>query len=153
MSLYVDANLLIRLCLDLDGGEARSMLSTVEVIPMWPAPVTDILRFEVKNGIQRMVFESLHGGPLRVSRETAAAGQALFDELLVEGNLLSRVPTTLRDVEAEFDQLVLRHTAKHGFRTYDIMHVSSALHLGCTRFLSFDKNALTLARLEGLQTN
>ncbi len=35
----------------------------------------------------------------------------------------------------------------------DIMHVASTLKLGCARFLSFDQNAVHLARLEGLETN
>ncbi len=56
----------------------------------------------------------------------------------------------LKDV---FDRLSYRHTAKHGFRTYDILHVASALLLGCDTFWSFDVKALKLAKLEGLTTN
>jgi hypothetical protein len=46
----------------------------------------------------------------------------------------------------------LRHTAKHGFRTYDLLHVSSALLLKCDTFWSFDPKANRLAGLEGLET-
>ena len=153
MSVYADANLLIKLCLDLDDGEAERLLAAPEVISMWPLPVTDLLRLEVRNGIQRMVFESRNGGVLRVTPEVAAAGQALFEELLQEGRLFRRVPLTLQDLEARFDQLVLRHTARHGFRTYDVAHVASALELDCALFYSFERKANELARLEGLQTN
>jgi predicted nucleic acid-binding protein len=59
---------------------------------------------------------------------------------------------TLTDIEREFDSLVRRHTATHGFRTYDIIHVASALKLKCRRFLSFDAKANSLARLAGLKT-
>ena len=55
----------------------------------------------------------------------------------------------LTDIESEFDSLVRRYTAKHGFRTYDIIHVASALKLRCKRFLSFDAKANALAKLVG----
>ena len=153
MSLYADANLLIRLYLDLDAREVRRNLFSEECSSALPLPVTDLLACEIRNGIERMVFEARHGGQLRVTPEAAAAAQALFDEELAAGVVIARVPLGIRELTSGFDKLALRHTAKHGFRTYDIMHVASALHLGCTRFLSFDTKAIALAKLEGLQTN
>ncbi len=44
------------------------------------------------------------------------------------------------------------YTASHGFRTYDLLHVSSALLLHCDVFWSFDPKANKLASLEGLKT-
>ncbi len=152
MSLYVDANVLIRLYLNLDAVEIRRTLCNEASSLQWPLPVTDLLACEIRNGIERMVFESHRGGQWRVSKEIAHVGQAVFDDELNAGLFLSRVPASVGDISAEFDRLALRHTAKHGFRTYDIMHVASALHLGCTQFFSFDNKAKDLARLEGLQT-
>ncbi|MFN0128515.1 MAG: hypothetical protein ACKV19_17720 [Verrucomicrobiales bacterium] len=54
---------------------------------------------------------------------------------------------------ALFHTLVHRHTASEGFRTYDILHVSSALVLGCETFWSFDAKAKKLAKLERLKVN
>ena len=48
-------------------------------------------------------------------------------------------------------RIARRHTARHGFRTYDLMHVASALLLGCRNFWSFDEKVRKLAALEGLQ--
>jgi predicted nucleic acid-binding protein len=56
-------------------------------------------------------------------------------------------------VDAAFDSLVYRHTATLGFRTADIMHVASAMVLGCDTFWSFDARAKRLAGLVGLRTN
>ncbi len=56
------------------------------------------------------------------------------------------------DVEPEFLSLVARHTARQGFRTYDILHVASALTLRCKRFISYDTKANTLAKAGGLKT-
>ena len=56
-------------------------------------------------------------------------------------------------LEEAFHTLAHRHTARHGFRTYDILHVATALLLGCDTFWSFDAKAKKLAKLEGLKTN
>jgi hypothetical protein len=37
-------------------------------------------------------------------------------------------------VEKKFEELSLRRTTRHGFRTYDLLHVASALLLGCDIF-------------------
>ena len=39
----------------------------------------------------------------------------------------------------------------HGFRTYDLLHVATALLLECDTFWSFDIKATRLAKLEGLR--
>jgi predicted nucleic acid-binding protein len=55
------------------------------------------------------------------------------------------------ELERLFEEISLRYTAKHGFRTYDILHVASALLLKSRSFWSFDKRACKLAKLEGLK--
>ena len=154
MKTYADANLLVRLYLQLGGSdEARELLTCKETRLAWPLPVSDLLCFEVKNALQRMVFESRTGGPWRVTPEAAAAAMVDFEDDLKAETFLRRISLSLRDIETQFTALVGRYTAKHGFRTYDVLHVSSALGLGCQKFLSFDKNAKLLAKLQGLQTN
>ena len=49
------------------------------------------------------------------------------------------------DLERQFEELSFRHTARHGFRTYDLIHVASALLLGCDTFWTFDMKAARLA--------
>lgn len=154
MSVYVDANFLVRLYLEYDGShELREKLESADVKAAWPLPVTDLLRTEVKNAIQRMVFESRQGSPFRTTPESAAAAQANFDDDLSDEVFLKRADFDLRDAEGEIDALVGRHTAAHGFRAYDVLHVAAALRLGCSRFWSHDSAAIKLARLEGLQTD
>jgi predicted nucleic acid-binding protein len=151
MSTYLDANLLVRHYLDFNEGTTASLILANEGDA--PYPITDILRLEARNAIQRRVFESKNGSPLRTTQEAAWAAIAQFEDDLASADLLRREPVAISDIENVFVSLADRYTAKHGFRTYDILHVASALHLGCTTFFSFDKKALELARLEGLQTN
>jgi predicted nucleic acid-binding protein len=147
MNLYLDGNSLVRLYLQSpDCGKISRTIGQDQV------PVTDLLWFEVTNSMERMVFESRGGSPWRVSSEIAMLAQADFAQQLKKSRFLKRVPLTLSDIESEFDTLVRRYTAVHGFRTYDVIHVASALVLGSKRFLSFDAKANALAKLVGLTT-
>lgn len=152
MKTYIDANLLVRIYLQLPGrDQGLAMLNDRAGRSAWPFPVTDLLRFEVFNSIQRMVYESRQGGQWRVSPESSAVAQADFAQDLQDATFLQRTPLTLRDIEPEFELLASRHTAREGFRTYDVIHVASARTMNCRRFLTFDLKAKNLAKLEGLQ--
>lgn len=153
MRTYADANALVRLYLHLPGrDEALAFLEGRYSRNSTPLPVSELLRFEVRNAIERMVFESRTGGQWRVTPEAAAVAQANFTDSLNTGVIIRPVPLKLEDIEVEFESLAVRHTAREGFRTYDVIHVSSAVALHCERFLSFDAKANKLARLVGLET-
>jgi len=153
MKTYLDANALVRLYLQLSGWEElRGWMTSQQGRRGWPSPLTDLLRMEATNAIHRMVYESRTGGQWRITPESAAIGLAELAEHLAEGSMLQRAPLALTAVESQFDLLSARYTARHGFRTYDLLHVASAVTLGCTRFLSFDAKANALAKLAGLET-
>lgn len=99
-----------------------------------------------------MVFESRTSGQWRVTPEIAACALVDFDGDVEANVFLRRSPLALADMEGEFTSLAARHTAKHGFKTYDLLHVASALALRCGRFWSFDTKANQLAELVGLET-
>ncbi len=54
-------------------------------------------------------------------------------------------------VVAEAKRLAVTHTLTGGHRSFDILHVAAALHLGAREFLSFDSNQRELAKAEGLK--
>ncbi len=106
------------------------------------------------NALQRLVFESRQGTQqLRATPEAVMIAEAEFLKEIEAGDSIAERSVDVADLEGVFDLLAHRHTAKHGFRTYDILHVASALILGCDTFWSFDVKALKLAKLEGLSTN
>jgi predicted nucleic acid-binding protein len=150
---YVDTNLLVRMYLELPGcEEAVALLSGRPARGAWPFPVTDLLRFETINAFHRMVYESRTLGQWRVTPESAAMAHADFERDLSDGLFLNRSPLTLQDMQQEFEMLAARHTARDGYRTYDVMHVASARTMGCERFLTFDSKAGKLAILAGMKS-
>lgn len=79
--------------------------------------------------------------------------ESLFVDDLQRGVLIHAAPIQFETLMPVFDELAHRHMMRHGFRTYDIMHVASALILECDTFWSFDAKAKRLAELEGLKVN
>jgi predicted nucleic acid-binding protein len=152
MTPYVDTNFFSRLYLPLaQSEEALHLMQKAQAEASPPFPVTWLHRLETINAFQLSVFAGkLHGQP-RVTPEQASVAQATFRADLAHSTFLRVVPIGLPELETQFEELALRHTATHGFRTYDLLHVSSALLLRCDTFWSFDPKASRLAALEGLR--
>lgn len=154
MRPYADTNFFTRLYLALPDSEA--VLARVKAADEAKAPalpVTSFHRMELCNAFQLHVFQGRQAGQQRVTPEQAAAGLALFRDDISRGSFVRLVSVSTADLEREFEELSLRHTAGHGFRTYNIIHVCYAMLLHCDTFWSFDPKAVRLAELEGLRTS
>jgi predicted nucleic acid-binding protein len=149
---YADTNCFTRLYLELDGAEtARRWVDEAMLQATPPLPVTWLTELEIINAFQRCVFVARPEGRLRVTPEFADAAQAEFRSALTTGEFVCPTQMPYSRLKVRFEELALRHTAKHGFRTYDLLHVASALLLGCDTFWSFDLKARDLAILKGLR--
>ena len=113
-------------------------------------PVTWLHKVELPNALQLYVFFGRQPHHERVTPEQAAIAHATFREDCVEQKFLLPISLQEKSLTLRAQDLCLRHTAKHGFRTYDLLHVSSALLLGCDPFITFDAQARRLAILEGM---
>lgn len=151
MTPYADTNFFTRLYLQLaDTSEALELVEQATRKKASPLPVTWLLRLELINAIQFHVFAG-QTGQVRVTPEQAAMALATFREDVSQAEFLRLTPVPFEDLERQFQEMSLRHTARHGFRTYDLLHVASALVLECDTFWSFDSKASKLAHLEGLR--
>jgi predicted nucleic acid-binding protein len=154
MKVFADTNFFTSVWLDLEFTDSAASLMTGLQSGGETLPVTRLIRMEFTNALQRLVFEAKHGSQiLRMSQEVAMLTRARFDEELAAGELLHWSPIPEDELEEAFEMLAYRYTAKHGFRTYDLLHVASALLLGCDTFWSFDVKARKLAKLEGMKVN
>ena len=149
--IYADTNFFTNTLVDMsDRSEAEGLLIESPL----RLPVTWLHRLEVVNALQQCVFLTRQGmQQLRVTAELASAAEVRFFDEVDLGIHYQDAPIHPETVENMFRDLSHRHTAKEGFRTYDILHVSSALLLGCDTFWSFDAKAKKLAKLEGLKVN
>lgn len=151
MKPYADSNFFTRLYLSLpESNLAEAWLEKARREES-PLPTTWLLRLEVLNAFEQQVFVSRLQGQPKITFEQAGAAQANFREDMARSRFTRNARLLDHDLSEKFEALSLRHTARHGFRTYDILHVASALLLGCDTFWSFDMKACKLAALEGLR--
>ncbi len=152
MSPYADTNFFTRLYLELPGSpEADELAEGIQRRGAHALPVLWLHRLEFVNALQLHLFTARSPGQIFVSPEQAALALANFREDLSRQEFLRNAVVPQAELERQFEELSLRHTAKHGFRTYDLLHVASALVLKCDTFWSFDPKATKLATLEGLK--
>ena len=152
MKPYANSNFFPRLYLELEAGSLEASLLAEPVVTgqLEPLPITRLHRLEVLNAFEMMAFQSAKQGQHRITREAAAIAQATFRDDCREQSFLRLCTPVEAAVDRQYEELVLRHTAARGFRTYDLLHVAQALILGCDTFWSFDEKANALAALEGL---
>jgi len=154
MKVFADTNYYTNLWLELSHQDEAASLYGGLLQSGGVLPVTRLVRMELTNALQRLIYESRHGTQgFRISPESAMATRATLDAELLRGYFFEWRVIAGDELEVTFETLAYRHTAKEGFRTYDILHVASALVLGCDTFWSFDGRAKKLAKLEGLRTN
>lgn len=152
MTPYADTNFFTRAYLELpDSPKADRLLMAAKKGESAPLPLTWLHRAETLNAFQLHVFLARGAGQTFISPQQAALAHANFQADAQAAEFLRPMAISAADLEKEFAELSLRHTARHGFRTYDLLHVASALILKCDTFWSFDSKASKLAALQGLK--
>jgi predicted nucleic acid-binding protein len=109
-----------------------------------PLPVGSLLQVELTNAIRHAAY-----------RQTITAQEALRSlaawELDLENGVFVTAPVPWERVHGEAERLSHAHTLRDGCRTFDILHVATAVHLGAREFLTFDASQRKLATAAGLK--
>ena len=151
MAAYCDTNFLVRLLIESDGTATALRKLQSGGRGSRPIPVTWLLQLEIANALPQAVFLGRQGAGAHFSSQQADLALARFDEWLGEGVHFVLAPIASSELVREARRLSGQHTARHGFRAYDVAHVASAMLLKCDAFWSFDRKASQLAKLEGLK--
>jgi predicted nucleic acid-binding protein len=149
---YADTNFFTRAYLQMPGSaEADRLLLAASRSSAAPLPLTWLHRVELLNAFQLHVYQARDAGQPVISTQQVALAHANFRDDAQRSDFLRPMVIPTADLERQYEELSLRRTARHGFRTYDLLHVASAILLGCDTFWSFDAKATSLAKLEGLK--
>jgi predicted nucleic acid-binding protein len=115
-----------------------------------PLHVTSLVLFEFRQSVRLQEF--LHQKNPRLGFDRAS-GQRAFADLQSD---LSAGAVALAD--ADWDDVLQiaervsdKHTPREGHRSFDVLHVATALHFGVQEFLTFDAEQKRLAKTEGLK--
>ena len=115
-----------------------------------PLQVTTLLAYEFRQALRFQVWR--HSGNPRegVAPADAQAALSQFEADLTNG-IAVLAPCNFQDVFRRADDLSTRHTMTGGHRSFDVLHVATALHLEARDFLTFDANQRRLAAAEKLK--
>jgi predicted nucleic acid-binding protein len=114
-----------------------------------PLHIAAFLAYEFRQYLRFQVWR--HSANAREGLAPVDAQTALsqFGEDLASGVAVLE-PCNFQDVLRRAEDLSDRHTGAGGHRSFDVVHVATALHLGASQFLTFDTNQRKLAAAEGL---
>lgn len=108
-------------------------------------PTTRLVELEMETALNALAFRGA------ITAAELKASRALIARMTVQGKF---VPTgiPMDDIVLESLRLSPQIALKTGCRTLDLMHIASALLLGCPEFVSTDQRQLKAAKLAGLKT-
>jgi predicted nucleic acid-binding protein len=112
--------------------------------------VSGLLLFEFRQSVRLQVW--LHARDKSKGYPQADGARALAD-LKTDLDTGALVVATVNwpDVHRLAETISARHTMTGGHRSFDVLHVATALHLGARDFLTFDANQRKLAAAEKLK--
>jgi predicted nucleic acid-binding protein len=111
--------------------------------------LTELLKYEFEQSLRFQVWRRNSGQSEGLTQVDADASIKQLETDLSSGVALI-IPCDPVEIFRRADQLSKRHTIKEGYRSFDILHVATALHLGAKEFLTFDSRQGKLAAAEGL---
>ncbi len=143
--IYADSNFIVSLYVMRGSSPAAFSALRLLSINQKAVPFTWLHQIEVINAFHRTAFLT------NKDSNSALAATALLEGDLAAHRRVAWVQTPLVRVQTLARQLIERHTSRDGYRTYDVLHVASALALEAHSFWTFDTDASALAKAEGLK--
>ena len=108
-----------------------------------------MVQFEFVNGVRLEAFRNSLDRTKGFSLGLAM-GTLLDFEYDVSSELVEIVEFDSRDVRRIAGELSELHSTGGGHRSFDLLHVATAIHFGARDFLTFDGNQRKLAEAAGL---
>lgn len=112
---------------------------------------SSLLFYEFRQSVQFQVFRHSRDATQGYSATTARKALATL-QANIKAGVFYLPEVDWAEIHRIAERLTFQHTARFGHRSFDILHVATALHLGATTFLTLDKNQKSLAQAEGLRT-
>jgi predicted nucleic acid-binding protein len=148
---YPDTNFLTRFYLpNRELDQVRSVVGRYLDRELDPLPFTTLHRLEFRNALRLMVYRRKQPGEANLLPSQARQLLRENESDLAQRSFLAPRAIDWTEALREAERLSAAHTETEGFRSLDLLHVGSAIHLGAGEFFSFDQDARRIAELAGL---
>lgn len=145
MSAFADTSFVFAIYFARDGSaRAAGYLQDATA----PVHISTIVRYEFLQAVWFEVWRRENGDSRGITQIQAQTALAAFDLDLEQGIWELDAPD-LRSILTRAENLTIQHTARHGARTLDLLHIATALESGWGEFLTFDVIQARVAGIEG----
>jgi len=115
-----------------------------------PLHVSSLVLFEFRQSIRLQEFLHEKNPKLGFDRITGQIAFAKLKANLASGGLVAAT-ADWDDILQIAERISDKYTTHEGHRSFDVLHVATALHFGAQELLTFDADQKKLARAEGLK--
>ena len=129
-------------------ANSEQAIATLEEIGA-PIVVSCLLAYELRQAVRFQVFLRSRDAKKGYSETEGLMMLAQFENDF-ESGVVIECGENWMNVAAEVERLSERHTMKRGSRSFDLLHIATAIHWQATAFLSFDALQREMAAEEGL---
>jgi len=137
---YADTGMLIKSYVEEENSSLADRILHSLGAPFFYSHLHEI---EIPNAIRLKVFR----GEISQAQSETAFGAFRSD---IDSGRLARFSYDLDGIFSAAERLSLKHSARIGARSMDLLHIAAALEAGCTHFASLDELQRECAALEGL---
>jgi len=129
-------------------SHSERAIATLEQIGA-PIVVSHLLAYEFRQAVRFQVFLRSRDAKKGYSETEGLMMLAQFENDL-ESGVVIEAGADWTKVAAEVERLSERHTMRRGSRSFDLLHIATAVKWEATVFLSFDGLQREIAEAEGL---
>ena len=147
MTAYPDTSFLCAFYVRQSNSPVAAAHATTMKEPLY---VTELLKYEFRQSLRFQVWRYRANPREGIAPGDAQAALNQFEADLTSGIAIP-VPCSWLAVFQRAEELSGRHTLRGGHRSFDVIHVATALTLQSTQFLTFDERQRQLAMAEGLE--
>jgi predicted nucleic acid-binding protein len=147
LSAFADTSLLCALYRQQDNSTEADRLMQRESEPVL---VSSLVLFEFRQSLRLQAFRFSKDRAQGFSKTEANRMLEALQSNIAGGLFLIPSVEDWAQVYSFAEELSSQHTVQGGYRSFDVLHVATAVHLRAGRFITFDKHQAGLAKAASL---
>lgn len=148
MSAFADTSLLCALYRPQDNSPEADRLMQREAEPVL---ISSLVLFEFRQSLRLQAFRFSKDRAQGFSKTEANQMLEALQANIVAGLFLIPSVEDWAKVYSLAEELSSQHTVQGGYRSFDVLHVATAIHLKAGRFITLDKHQAALAKAMRLE--
>jgi predicted nucleic acid-binding protein len=150
LNAFADTSLLCALYREQENSRTADRLMQREAVPVH---VSSLVLFEFRQSVRLQSFRFSRDRTQGYSKTEALRMLEILQSNILAGRLMIPPVEDWAEVYSIAEELSTQYTAEIGHRSFDVLHVATALYLKASLFMTLDVRQKELAKAVGLKVN